>query len=162
MKVFGNSALLKLSPVDDERTPTVEECLRFALSNEAFPMILTGVKSPEEIEENVSIANNYEPLTEAEREDLDEFGKRLGQGYCYGCNYCMPCPAEINIPGILGLLDYQKRISWEWPQGRQQYAEFDKTIDDCLDCKQCEEACPQSLPVRELLAEAKERLGQPV
>ncbi len=162
MKVFGNSRLLDLSPVDEDRIPTVEECLRFALSNEAFPMILTGVKSPEEIEENVRIANSYEPLSEAEQQDLREFGMRLGQGYCYGCNYCMPCPAEINIPGILQLFDYQKRIDWEWPQGRQQYAEFDKTIDDCLDCAQCEEACPQNLPVRKLLQEAKDRLEQPV
>jgi len=162
MKVFGNSRLLELSPVDEDRTPTVEECLRFALSNEAFPMILTGAKSPDEIEENVGIANSYEPLTDAEQQDLREFGKRLGQGYCYGCNYCMPCPAEIDIPGILQLLDYQKRINWEWPQGRQQYAEFDKTIDDCLDCAQCEEACPQNLPVRQLLVEAKDRLEQPV
>ncbi len=63
---------------------------------------------------------------------------------------------------MLQLLDYQKRIDWEWPQGRLQYAEFDKTIDDCLDYAQCEEACPQNLPVRKLLQEAKDRLGQPV
>ncbi len=162
MKVLGNSRLLELAPVDEDRSPTVPECLRFALSNENFPMILTGVKTPDEIEENVGIANDYQPLSAADDQELREFGKRLGQGYCYGCNYCMPCPAEINIPGILRLLDYQKRISWEWPQGRQQYAEFDKTIEDCLDCKQCEEACPQSLPVRELLQEAEDRLGQPV
>jgi uncharacterized protein len=162
MKVFGNSRLLELSPIDEDRTPTVEECLRFALSNDDFPMILTGVKSPEEIEENVAIAENAQPLTATEQQELREFGDRLGQGYCYGCNYCMPCPGEINIPGILRLLDYQKRISWEWPQGRQQYAEFDKTIDDCLDCAQCEDACPQNLPVRKLLQEARERLEQPV
>jgi len=164
MKVFGNSRLLELSPIDEDRTPTVQECLRFALSNEDFPMILTGVKSPKEIEENVGVANSYEPLSVAEQQDLREFGKRLGQSYCYGCNYCMPCPAEINIPGILQLLDYQKRLSYYHAlyESRQQYAEFDKTIDDCLDCEQCEEACPQSLPVRQLLQEAKERLDQPV
>jgi len=162
MKVFGNSRLLNLSPVDEDRTPTVEECLRFALSNDDFPMILTGVKSPEEIEQNVAIASNYQPLTEAERQELREFGAKLRRGYCYGCNYCMPCPAEINIPAILQLLEYQKRINWEWPQGRRQYAEFDKTIDDCIDCGQCEEACPQNLPVRQLLREAKQMLDQPV
>lgn len=88
MKVLGNSRLLELSPINRDRVATVEECLRFALSNEDFPMILTGVKAPEEIEENVAIANSYEPLTEAEERDLREFGKRLGRGYCLGCNYC--------------------------------------------------------------------------
>jgi len=161
MKVFGNSALFNLSPVDEDRNPTVEECLRFALSNDAFPMILTGAKAPEEIEENVQIANTYEPLTEAEQRDIRAFGDRLGQGYCYGCNYCQPCPAEINIPGILQLLEKHQRISWEWPQHRQQYAQFEHTVDDCLDCAQCEEACPQHLSVRELLREAKQKLAQP-
>ncbi len=162
MKVFGNSRLFDLSPPDEDRKPTVEECLRFALSNQQLPLILTGVKSPEEIEENVRVAQTYEPLTEAERQDLTDFGDRLGRGYCYACDYCMPCPAEINIPGILALLDYQKRINWEWPQGRQQYAEFEHTIDDCLDCEECEQACPQNLPIRERLREAKNVLDRPV
>lgn len=162
MKVFGNSRLLDLTPIDSDRKPTIEECLSFALNNDAFPMILTGVKSPEEIEQNVGVANQFEKLKAAEEQKLREFGARLSRGYCYQCNYCMPCPAEINIPGILRLLEYQQRISWEWPQGRQEYAEFDRTVDDCLDCEQCEEACPQNLPVRELLAEAKEKLDRPV
>ena len=162
MKVFGNSRLFDLSPVDEDRNPTIEECLRFALSNDAFPMILTGVKAPEEIEQNVGIANTYEPMSEAEQEEIRAFGDRLGRGYCYGCDYCQPCPAEINIPGILQLLQKQQRISWEWPQFRQQYAQFEHTIDDCLDCAECEDACPQHLPVRELLQEAKQKLGQPV
>ena len=70
MKIFGNSRLLELSPIDEERTPTVEECLRFALSSEDSAMILTGVKSPEEMEPNVGIANNYQPLTDAEQQYL--------------------------------------------------------------------------------------------
>jgi predicted aldo/keto reductase-like oxidoreductase len=162
MKVFGNSRLFNLSPPGEDRKPTVEECLRFALSNDDLPLILTGVKSPAEIEQNVGIARSFEPLTEAEQRDLRDFGDKLGRGYCYGCNYCMPCPAEIDIPGILGLLEYQKRINWEWPQGRQQYAQFEHTVDDCVDCEECEEACPQNLPVRELLREAQEVLDRPV
>jgi hypothetical protein len=161
MKVFGNARLLELSPVSERRKPTVEECLRFALSNGDFPMILTGVKAPEEIEQNVEIANTYEPLSEAAQKEIRDFGDRLGRGYCYGCDYCLPCPAEINIPAILSLLEKQKRIDWEWPQYRQRYAQFERTVDDCIDCGECEEACPQHLPVRELLREAKANLQQP-
>jgi predicted aldo/keto reductase-like oxidoreductase len=162
MKVFGNSRLFELSPVDEDRNPTVEECLRFALSNDDFPMILTGVKAPEEIEQNVAIAESYQAMSEAELREIREFGDRLGRGYCYGCEYCMPCPGELDIPAILHMLDYQRRISWEWPQLRQQYAELEVTVEDCLDCGDCEEACPQDLPVRELLREAHEKLSRPV
>jgi len=157
MKVFGNASLLELSPPEEARKPTVEECLRFALSNRRFPLILTGVKSPQEIEQNVAIANSYQPLSEAEQRELRDFGDRLGRGYCYGCEYCLPCPQEINIPGILQLLDYQERISWELPQGKKRYAGFDATIEDCIDCQQCEERCPQNLPIRERLQKAHDR-----
>jgi len=161
MKVFGNASLLELNPPAEDRKPTIEECLRFALSNTRFPLILTGVKSPEEIERNVSIAESYHPLSDEEQRELRAFGDRLGRGYCYGCEYCMPCPQEIDIPGILRLLDYRERISWEWPQARKAYARFSATIEDCIDCEQCEERCPQNLPVRERLRKAHEKLTPP-
>jgi len=161
MKVFGNASLFELAPPDEDRKPTVEECLRFALSNQRLPLILTGVKSPEEIEQNVGIANNYQPLSAAEQRDLRDFGDRLGRGYCYGCEYCLPCPQRIDIPAILQLLDHQERISWELPQGKKSYSEFDATIEDCIDCEQCEERCPQNLPVRERLLKAHERFTAP-
>jgi hypothetical protein len=160
MKVFGNARLLEMSPPEEERKPTVEECLRFALANRRLPLILTGVKSPEEIEQNVGIANSYRPLSAAEQRDLRAFGDRLGRGYCYGCEYCLPCPQVIDIPGILQLLDYQERISWEWPQAKKRYAEFGATIEDCVDCEQCEERCPQDLPIRDRLRKAHDRLGR--
>jgi len=160
MKVFGNASLFELSPPEEDRKPTVEECLRFALSNRRFPLILTGVKSPEEIEQNVAIANSYRPLSEAEQQELRDFGDRLGRGYCYGCEYCLPCPQDIDIPRVLQLLDYQERISWELPQGKKTYAEFDATIEDCIDCEQCEERCPQNLPIRERLQEAHDRFAR--
>jgi len=161
MKVFGNGKLLRLSPPNENRRPTVEQCLRFALSNQRLPLILTGVKSPGEIEQNVGIANTYKPMTAAEADEMRLFGDRLGRGYCYGCGYCLPCPVGIDIPGILQLLDHQERISWEMPQGRKRYAEFSATIDDCLDCAACEQSCPQRLAVRDRLRQAKERFGKP-
>jgi hypothetical protein len=162
MKVFGNSRLLRLSPRDAERTATVEQCLRFALSNEHFPLILTGAKSPGEIEQNVRIAEAHRRLSPAELRELRAFGDSLQAGWCYGCEYCLPCPQAIDIPGILQLLDYQERLSYEWPQGRKAYAKFAATIEDCCDCAECEQRCPQRLPVRQRLRKAHERLARPV
>ena len=161
MKVFGNARLLELSPPGKERKPTVEECLRFALSNNGLPLILTGVKSPEEIEQNVSIAETAEPLSAQEHQKLTDFGDRLGHGYCLGCEYCLPCPQEIPIPAIMQIVDRHERISWDWPQTRAEYAQLDATIEDCIDCGECEERCPQNLPIRKRLREAHERFAVP-
>jgi len=162
MKVFGNSRLFKLTPPGSERIATVEECLRFALSNERLPLILTGAKSPDEIAQNVSIAESCAPLSDAEQRELRAFGDSLSAGYCYGCEYCLPCPQEIDIPGILQLLESQERLSYEWPQGRKAYAAFAANVEDCADCGDCEERCPQDLPVRERLRQAHDRLARPV
>lgn len=159
MKVFGNGRLLQLSPSGERRKPTIEECLRFVLSNKDFPLILTGVKSPQEIQENVSIAENYAPLTAGEGKGLREFGDKLRRGYCYGCNYCLPCPAGINIPKIMELLESMERTDWEWPQLKEEYKKLEKTFDDCTDCGQCEERCPQNLPIRDRLKKAEKMLG---
>ena len=161
MKVFGNAKLLSLSPPDEDRCPTVETCLRFALSNRRLPLILTGVKSPQEIEQNVGIADSYQPMSQTEDREARRFGDSLGRGYCYGCGYCLPCPAGIDIPGILQLLDHQERISWDLPGGRKNYGGFSATIEDCIDCGACEEACPQGLPIRERLRQAHERFTRP-
>jgi predicted aldo/keto reductase-like oxidoreductase len=159
MKVFGNGRLLELRPVDEERHPTIEECLRFALANGRLPLILTGVKSPEEIGQNVAIAEETQSLTEAQLAHLRRLGERLGHGYCYGCEYCIPCPEGINIPGILRLLQRSERIGWDLPQLRSGYRQFDRTADDCVDCGECEEKCPQRLPIRELLQQAARRFA---
>ena len=80
MKLFGNSRLSGLSPLDQDRKPTVEECLRFALPHDIFPMIVTGVRAPDKIEHNIEIANPYEPVSEAEQKQIRAFGDCLGRG----------------------------------------------------------------------------------
>lgn len=164
MKVFGNARLPKQTPPGEERRPTVEECLRFALSNRDFPLILTGVRSPEEMKENVSIAESRAPLTDEEREELAAFGDSLRTGYCYSCNYCLPCPEEIDIPRIMQLLGNRDRRDWHTvhPRLYREYRELDRTFDDCADCGECEERCPQNLPIRERLEKAKEVLDKEV
>ncbi len=159
MKVFGNSRLLRLTPTDEDRHPTVRECLRFALANDDLPVILTGAKSPEEIAENAAIVEEFEGMSEEEGAELRAFGDRLSRGYCYGCDYCMPCPAEIEIPRIMRILQYRERLSWEWPQITAQYRSFERNFQDCTDCGQCEERCPQNIPVREWLKKAHQSLG---
>lgn len=156
MKVFGNGRLLEQTPAGSVRRPTIEECLHFALSNEDLPLILTGVKSPEEIAQNVSIAKRYSPLTAEEDKNIRDFGDNLSRGYCYTCSYCLPCPVEINIPVIMRLLEAKERRNWHTvhPDLRQQYNKLSKTIRDCIECGECEKKCPQHLPIQKRLREA--------
>jgi len=76
---------------------------------------------------------------------------------CTKCEYCMPCPENISIPNlfemyneacIFGTLDDLRR-------GYQRIVENYGDPANCAECGQCEEACPQNLPIREYMKEIR-------
>ena len=72
---------------------------------------------------------------------------------CTQCGYCMPCPQKIPISFILELYNdacmYDAHADSRW-----MYKVFIKPeyrADQCTQCKECEEKCPQVIVVREWL-----------
>ena len=167
MKPLAGGNLLKpMEWREDEDAPkydvTADAALRFAMTNPHVTVVIPGMQAMEEVEENVAIAERFTPMPQEEAERLMDMARSLGEGFCRGCNYCQPCSAEIDISGILQTLGYRKRFQGDWDfthRMRMKYASFDKTVDDCLDCEECEGRCPFKLPIREMLAEAKETFG---
>jgi len=85
---------------------------------------------------------------------------------CTGCNYCMPCPKDINIPGILAALNTSYSIGRF--AGISQYmtnigiaSGVPRLASSCINCGACHERCPQNLEIPELMAQAKSRLQPP-
>jgi len=123
---------------------------------------LSGMSTIEQVEENAAVASNMAPLSPEEvaaiNAAMDE-NKRLADLYCTGCNYCLPhCPEEVNISHIFqamnyyrvyGLKDYAQQhydaIGSRWVKG--------KKADACIECGECEQHCPQHIPIREQLKE---------
>jgi len=135
--------------------------LRFVASNPNVDIILSGMSSMQQLIENSAYVSNIEPLS---KEEIDgilkmmEENKRLSELYCTGCNYCMPCPQEVNIPYIFQMMNYYKvygirnfamkgysEIGMGWIRG--------KNADACTECGACEKKCPQRLKIREQLKE---------
>jgi predicted aldo/keto reductase-like oxidoreductase len=122
----------------------------------------------EHIEENIRVAGTAYPdsLTP---EELDLVA-RVGDTYrdvmavgCTGCRYCMPCPSGVNIPMCFEL--YNNAHMFEQKrQAKMMYALAMSGVSDgkpayasqCKDCGKCEEACPQHLPIPELLKDIAE------
>jgi predicted aldo/keto reductase-like oxidoreductase len=166
MKPLGGGNLPK--PVDlagkdgAEYQVTAAACLRFIMTNPDVTVVIPGMRAMREVEENVSTAERFVPMTAEEARRLTEMASSLGKGFCQACDYCQPCEAEISISGILRTLGFRKRFQGDWDfqyRMRRQYAAFKKTADDCLDCGKCEERCPFKLPIREMLREAKAMLA---
>lgn len=146
-----------------------ELALRFVLSNPGVSCALSGMGTMDMVEENARVASNSAPLSPDEvariNASMDE-NKKLAELYCTGCNYCMPCPHEVNIPLNFQIMNYH-RVYGITEYARGQYAQIGvnpwmkgKKAGECIECGLCEEKCPQKIEIRRQLKETAEALGE--
>ena len=133
--------------------------LRFAASFEGIFMVLSGMSDIAMTEENVAMMKDFIPLTPEEFEMIDKmrgFYKAQNAIPCTSCRYCTErCPVGIPIPEIFSCLNSKDAFgSWNSNFYYNQHTESTAKASDCLGCGACEDACPQHLPVRELLERA--------
>jgi predicted aldo/keto reductase-like oxidoreductase len=130
--------------------------VRFAASLENLIVVLSGMSSLAQMEDNLSYMKDFRPLTEAEQELIHKAQEALNNDKsipCTACRYCTEgCPMGIPIPDIFTVANRRKgsprfRTVREYgivTQGKGKASE-------CIQCGQCEAACPQHLPIIELL-----------
>ena len=122
--------------------------------------ILSGMSSEEQMIQNIEIWKSYEPLTDAELAALDYAQQKLEEITevpCTACHYCMPgCPMDIEISNMMQALN---RGSIYGVSNGENWYEFTirggkPKASDCIECGQCEEACPQHIPIISKLGKA--------
>jgi predicted aldo/keto reductase-like oxidoreductase len=139
-----------------------ELALRFVLSNPAVSCALSGMGTAAMVEQNAGIASTAAGLTAEEQarvvQSVNE-NKRRAELYCTGCNYCMPCPADVNIPLCFEQMNYH-RVYGLTEYARDQYAMIGKVpwikgkkASACVECGECEAKCPQQIRIRDQLKE---------
>ncbi|MBN1917451.1 MAG: aldo/keto reductase [Verrucomicrobia bacterium] len=142
---------------------SAEFALRFVWSCEGMTAAVSGIATVAELDENVAIADRFEPLVPDDRERvhaiLREFSV-IGHRFCTGCHYCMPCPNGVWIPSIFRLLNYARMFKMIDP-GRWQYGQWPEEVraEACTECGQCEPKCPHGVPIMAQLKEAAELFG---
>jgi predicted aldo/keto reductase-like oxidoreductase len=158
---------IALSETAGERSPA-EWALRWVWDHKETTLLLSGMNAPEQLAENLRIADGALPETidAPEREVYARVLEVFNSSYkvrCTGCNYCMPCPRNVNIPGCFSA--YNTSFSLGWIQGMQQYATSATLTSrqyggagNCVDCGKCEEHCPQKLPIRASLKLVRKRM----
>ncbi len=144
--------------------------IRFAASLPGVMTVLSGMSSVAQMEDNLSFMDEFEPLTEEERNlcfrAADIINAQIAVP-CTGCSYCTEgCPMHIAIPQYFSLYneDMRERLDEKgWTVNYTNYeilnGKFGKA-SDCVGCGQCESVCPQHLPVIENLKKVSEHYGK--
>lgn len=109
-----------------------------------------GVQRESELDEFLSYIDNPPQLTEALQAVIDHDKRELAGDFCRGCGYCLPCPAQIDIPNCARMSLLLRRSPAEGhlsPAGQEKMAR----IDQCVHCNHCSDHCPYGLNTPELL-----------
>jgi predicted aldo/keto reductase-like oxidoreductase len=132
--------------------------LKYVLSKPFVDIVIPGMMSLAEVEENVSVSTGDLSLRDDDLELIERDREELGSGFCRACNYCQPCPQEIPISFVLRAeRQMLKRMGWTDRRIEMVKNARDK-LDTCTSCGSCEERCPYELPIRELLPGRMNRL----
>ena len=161
-----NEAEIKRSPV--------EWALRWVWNHPEVTVVLSGMTEPYHVEENLKVAEEgfansltYEELNLIERA-ADKY-RELMKINCTGCRYCMPCPQAVDIPACFEtynnlfmfggkdrlMMMYAAKLGGILRGAERNFA------SQCVQCGQCLDACPQSLPIPNLLEKVSEEFEGP-
>jgi hypothetical protein len=135
----------------------VEWALHWLWSQKEAAFVLSGMSTMQQVEENIKTAAQSKVglLSDFEYEIMKKAAEKMrGPVLCTRCEYCLPCPVGVDIPGNFHLYNQAKLLDKKAEMSKKYY-EMDKTAraDNCIECGQCEEACPQNLDIIDLLKE---------
>ncbi len=161
---FNYTLAEKLIPLDPEAS-LASWALRFAGFRPKVLTVLSGMTYMEHLEENVAVCSPLKPLTDHELDVLEQ----AAQAYiadktipCNSCDYCMPCPYGLDIPGVLNVWNAavaEKRLpdnpdDPDFAAKRRRFlAEYSRAIppmreaERCICCARCVPHCPQRIDI---------------
>lgn len=154
-----NVGFIDMKPLAGGAIEDATLALRYIVSNPDVTVVIPGMADPKEIEQNLAAVNNTEPLSDAEKAQMEQIRQSLGTQFCRRCNYCAPCTVGIQIPNVFLMEGYLERYGLaEWAKGR--YGAMPVKASACIECGACETRCPYQLPIREMLKKAAEEFGE--
>ena len=166
----GSLSKVPASIVDEFKARRPEDSVaswafRFVGSYPRVLTVLSGMTYMSHLKDNLFTYLDFDPCTDEEIGFLKEMAVKIKNFPligCTGCNYCMPCPYGIDIPGIFAFYNTNinedtyvlNKEQKDYAKARRKYLlQYDNAIetvrqaDHCINCRQCESKCPQHLRI---------------
>ena len=136
--------------------------VRFAASPEDVMVVLSGMSTEAQMEDNISYMKDFHAITLEEEAVICQVREIIQKSIaipCTGCRYCTDgCPEHIAIPDYFSFYNDLKRFGPSQMRNIRrrfrQLAEKNGKPSDCIKCGRCEERCPQHLTIRKYLEDA--------
>jgi len=155
---------------EPKRSPA-EWAFRWLWDQPEVTCVLSGMNSMEMLRENIRTASRAEAhaLTDKEHAMFADVVAAINAKMkvpCTGCGYCMPCPADVDIPGAFAAYNRRYTDSRFW--GFIDYTmctalRHNSTgASGCRKCGKCEPHCPQGIAIRDELAKVQKTMEGPV
>ena len=151
-----------------QKRSQVEWALQWVWNQPEISLALSGMSTMEQVEQNCRFADHSSPGTLSEEElALVDRARAAYRGLCpiscTGCGYCVPCPNGVDIPSVFQVFnDANMYDDMKW--GKERYngrmgLPPEQTADNCIECGECLEVCPQSVPIPDWMKEVHAVLG---
>ena len=146
----NDMGIIGMKPLGGGLLERADLCFGF-LRNHPYVVPIPGIVKTEEADEILSLYENPKPLTDADLKEMEEIRSTLGAKFCHRCEYCMPCEQGVQIPRIMIFKPFVKRFSPKFAVVSLKDAM--ETVENCIECGECEQKCPYDLNISELIHE---------
>lgn len=111
-----------------------------------------GIQREKELNEFIEYIADPPVMNEKLNSVIEKDRRELSKDFCRGCGYCLPCPADIDIPtsARMSLMIRRAPVSVYLSDA---WKEKMKKIEECIHCNHCKNHCPYGLDTPKLLAE---------
>ena len=101
------------------------------------------------LHDNIRTFTPFKPLSDSERMTLNSAlaaYRKTDSVPCTACDYCVPCPAEVQIPHVFSAYN-QYQISGDKKAFQKEIASLVEGPSACVDCGTCIKKCPQQIKI---------------
>ena len=153
-----NVGTIAMKPFGGGAFTNVNAALRFVLGSENVDVVIPGMMTIGELEENHAVATGSLNLSLEDNALIEIDRAELGVQFCRACNYCQPCQQDIPISYVLRAESQTlKRMGWRSGM-EERLIDVIEVTRTCSECAECEDRCPYGLPIRELIQKRADSL----